>query len=318
MEKLNSDEFRILSNQIQSLSSTVQNKDEQITKLQDQVKDLSIRLQDNEVKIGKCLQKEESEFSLLMERVAALEKSGAKFGENTDYISLDTVKNEANVPLQLSYGLSNKTLEERVEKLEELSKIKALRSCHEYGMYGITTSGTFTIDPDGDLLGGKPFDVYCNFGDDGNQAITEVSHDQDFVVEISPCPTPKCYQLDVSYFAPMSQIDTLKDISETCTQSISFNCFLSALSVNENPIGVWLNKEGGEEFYFVGDNSGEHICSCGLTQDCSDSENGLLCNCDAQIPVVQNDTGIITSQSALPITGFRYGDMKYESQVCFG
>ena len=57
-------------------------------------------------------------------------------------------------------NLNNKTIEERIEKLEELSKIKTLRSCHEYAMYGITASGTYQIDPDGELLGEKSLPVF--------------------------------------------------------------------------------------------------------------------------------------------------------------
>ncbi len=45
------------------------------------------------------------------------------------------------------------TLEERVEHLEDLSKIKTLRSCYELAQYGINTSGLYQIDPDGDLIG---------------------------------------------------------------------------------------------------------------------------------------------------------------------
>ncbi len=51
------------------------------------------------------------------------------------------------IPLQ---GL---TIEERVEHLEELSKIKTLRTCHELAQHGITTSGKYNIDPDGDQIG---------------------------------------------------------------------------------------------------------------------------------------------------------------------
>ena len=50
VEVLNSDEFKILSNQIQSLKSSLQSKDAKINELQDQVKDLSIRRQDHENK----------------------------------------------------------------------------------------------------------------------------------------------------------------------------------------------------------------------------------------------------------------------------
>ena len=47
------------------------------------------------------------------------------------------------------------TLEERVEHLEELSKIKTLRTCHELAQHGVTTSGWYNLDPDGDLIGNQ-------------------------------------------------------------------------------------------------------------------------------------------------------------------
>ena len=107
----------------------------------------------------------------------------------------------------------------------------------------------------------------------------------------------------------------MKDISEECTQNIEYDRFLSALSANDNPIGVWLNKDKEPETYFVGENHGKHICTCGVNQNCSDSQNNFVCNCDAQIPVFQEDQGTITNSSALPIRGFKYGEMKYESQI---
>ena len=55
------------------------------------------------------------------------------------------------------------TLEERVEKLEELAKIGTLRSCAEYAQYGLKSSGLYLVDPDGPLLGHPPFQVFCNF-----------------------------------------------------------------------------------------------------------------------------------------------------------
>ena len=47
----------------------------------------------------------------------------------------------------------DKSVEERLQHLEELSKIHTLRSCNEYDEYGINTSGTYFIDPDGPLVG---------------------------------------------------------------------------------------------------------------------------------------------------------------------
>ena len=118
----------------------------------------------------------------------------------------------------------NKSLEERVETLEELSKINSLRSCHEYAMQGLKQPLTYNVDPDGHLMGNPPVEVICNF----DQGTTEISHDkEDMVIEIPPCAEPKCYQLDINYNSPMGQIEAIKSISSTCTQDIKFDCDLS-------------------------------------------------------------------------------------------
>ena len=163
-----------------------------------------------------------------------------------------------------------------MDKLEELSKIKILRSCYEYGMYGIDQSGMFYIDPDGELIGQEPFEVYCDF-EDGS---TQVLHDHELTVEITPCPENMCFQLNLNYNVSMEQMGALKDISGSCSQDIQFNCYLAALYINDEPIGSWLNKDGEEEYYFEGANHGEHICKCGINQSCSESKLGKVCNCD--------------------------------------
>ena len=50
-------------------------------------------------------------------------------------------------------------IEERLTKLEDLAKIGTLRSCFEYSQYGLKTSGSYMIDPDGGLIGQEPFQV---------------------------------------------------------------------------------------------------------------------------------------------------------------
>ena len=85
---------------------------------------------------------------------------------------------------------------------------------------------------------------------------------------------------------------------------------MAPLSVNGDAIGTWVNRNGGNETYFTGANSGTHICECGLTQTCSDSEHNNVCNCDAsELPIVQLDSGTITDMTQIPITGFNYGDL---------
>ena len=205
----------------------------------------------------------------------------------------------------------NKTLEERVEYLEELEKVNTLRSCEEYFSYGISRSGLYNIDPDGNLVGMEPIQVFCNFTDKS----TEIMHNKEFPVEIDPCSGPFCYRLNISYSAPIEQIRALMEISESCDQQIGFSCFQSALSIGDDPIGVWINRHGGMETYYTGSNHGKHLCTCALDNTCSDPEHGETCNCDASfIPEAQEDLGLITNGSALPVMGFVYGEMKYESQ----
>jgi len=170
----------------------------------------------------------------------------------------------------------------------------------------------FTIDPDGDLVGLEPIEVYCDF----QEQTTQVMHDHEFVVDIPHCEDDYCYRLNISYSAPLEQITTLIELSETCDQEITFSCFLSALYDTDTPIGAWINRNGDPEIYFDGANHGTHMCQCSLNDSCSDSSHGAVCNCDANfIPELQSDAGKVTDVSALPIYGFVYGDLVYESQI---
>ena len=220
-----------------------------------EVKILSDRLDEEQSKVAILsdrLECKENEVKLLKGRVDMLE-TRSKDWDNE--LNSNSMEEEYDVTVRkITPNINNKTLEERVSNLEELSKIKTLRSCHEYAMYGITSSGNYSIDPDGELIGQEPFEVYCNFED----GTTELLHNKDFVVEIAPCPDPMCYQLDVEYNAPPEQVQALKDISDSCYQNIQFNCFLSGLSANDDAIGVWLNNQGEPEIYFTGSH---HIMS---------------------------------------------------------
>lgn len=259
--------------------------------------------------------KELKELSkMLAKRVDDLENSQsncqkASSSIGTQDASLDVHHSEQE---ETSNASKNKTIEERLEHVEELSKINSLRSCAEYAAYGMTQSGMYNIDPDGQLVGLPGFDVFCNF----SSGTTEILHDKEFPVDITPCEEDFCYRLNVTYTAPMDQITALMDLSETCYQDISFSCFLSALSIGEEPVGLWINRHNQMETYFTGSHHGQHICECGLDGTCSDSDHGLQCNCDASfIPELQLDSGTIDNVTALPIMGFAYGHMKYESQM---
>ena len=207
----------------------------------------------------------------------------------------------------------NKSLEERVETLEELSKLNSVRSCYEYYQRGVKTSGTYTIDPDGPMVGAPAIEVYCNF----QTGTTEVLHNHDQEeVNIEHCLGTMCYYLSVDYTsASMAQIEALIQLSDTCKQEIKCVCFLAPLFVNGAPQAFWVNKNGKNESYFSGSDSSFHTCQCGINGDCEDSAEGQLCNCDANLPVFLEDDGFVTNEDSLPITGFYYDELKYESEI---
>ena len=205
--------------------------------------------------------------------------------------------------------VSNKTVEERLDHLEEMEKLSSVRSCYELEQYGIKISNTYNIDPDGPLIGLSPFPVFCNF----EKSQTEVLHNHEYPVEIEHCEGTFCFPVNIDYGVPMSQLQALIDISNSCTQKIAFDCFLAPLSSNGDPVGVWVNRQGGDEYYFTGSNSGTHICECGINNNCTESDHGYTCNCDSQVPVLQEDAGVLTDDSALPVTAFKYGDLVYET-----
>ena len=59
--------------------------------------------------------------------------------------------------------MQNIDLEERVEKLEQLSKFKTLRTCQELASRGLTLSGLYEVDPDGKALDMVPLRFFVIF-----------------------------------------------------------------------------------------------------------------------------------------------------------
>ena len=72
---------------------------------------------------------------------------------------------------------------------------------------------------------------------------------------------------------------------------------------------------GQPNHYFNGDYPGEHMCTCGETNTCTYTD-GIenVCNCDANLPILDSDDGEITSMDSLPITGVFYGPLEYTLQ----
>ena len=199
-------------------------------------------------------------------------------------------------------------LEGRVEKLEQLSKFKTLRTCQELASRGLTLSGLYEVDPDGDGIGQAPIQVYCDF----QSNTTQVLHDKEDMIKIEKCPGVGCAVYKMNYFAPQEQIDALMALSGSCHQDLDFGCFMAPLRFDDVDQGFWTDRHGNPQFFFNGNNPGTHVCQCGEEQSCVDSTLDLVCNCDSKSPTWYSDNGRITAKDLLPIESFHYGPLEFD------
>jgi hypothetical protein len=132
------------------------------------------------------------------------------------------------------------SIEERLQYVEQISRTKILRTCHEMFLHGIEKNGLYLIDPDGELIGQPPIEVYCDF----ELGTTEMIHDSEEMLKVDHCETVGCFQHDIDYGVPMSQIQALIQLSNSCIQPIEFGCFLAALEIEGTQLGSWIDKNG--------------------------------------------------------------------------
>merc|ERR1712142_37906 len=202
-------------------------------------------------------------------------------------------------------------IDSRVTHLEGLTRSKLFRSCHETLLHGISLSGTYEIDRDGEAKGEFPIEVYCDF----ESGTTEVLHNLDEQAWTVPhCEEQFCSELNITYSATMSQIKALIEPSASCEQEIAFDCFLAPLVYNDVYIGAWSDRYGEKQIYFDGANYGNHMCACDRNNSCFGSETfANKCNCDNTFEHEwKEDLGYISNKTALPITGFYYGFLIYD------
>jgi len=226
-----------------------------------------------------------------------------------------------DVPTAPKDPSSEDDIEERVTRLEELSKIGTLRTCKEYSDYGLKTSGLYSIDPDGPLIGHPPITVMCQFDENGGAA-TEVLHNSEESIEISHCHDAGCIQYNITYTngpkgtaIPLSQITSLMEISSACVQTFHYGCTLAPLQADDLNLAFWTGRNG-DNYYFTGSDPSLHACDCHYTEDgCMDEDfRGNTCNCDANLPIPMNDTGTLTNMTSLPMLSISFGGLSYEMQ----
>ena len=227
------------------------------------------------------------------------------------------LKNEVLEKKNQNLEKTNKDINDELSYLKELSKLNVVRTCEEMADYGVNQSNFYLVDPDGPLLGEEPIRVYCDFSE--GSVSTIISHDSEVKIEVGHCTDPGCYSRQITYDAPMEQIQSLIELSNTCSQEITYNCFLSPLQDEGVNYGFWKDKNGEDQIYWTDSHFGEHVCSCHYTEEgCLDEETlGNTCNCDSNKPSELSDVGIITNSSALPIMELRFGGLEFDAQSAF-
>ena len=190
-------------------------------------------------------------------------------------------------------------------------------TCEEMADYGVNQSNYYLVDPDGPLMGNEPIRVYCEFSE--GSVSTIISHDSEETIEVGHCTDPGCYSRQITYDAPIEQIQSLIELSNTCNQQIKYDCFLSPLQIEGIDFGFWRDKNGDDQIYWTDSHFGEHVCSCHYSEEgCFDQETlGNTCNCDSNKPSELSDVGIITNSSALPIMELRFGGLEFDAQSAF-
>ena len=154
--------------------------------------------------------------------------------------------------------------------LETASKIVAsAKTCQDLANLGLTQSGAYQVDPDGLDSVAEPIMVLCDF----TSNTTKIIHDKNTEIKIRKCPDGEngCHQTYLNYDAPMDQIRALVAASETCEQSIRFDCFLAPLMTfgfgpnGSDHMGFWRDWNGTQRTFFHGNLNGTqpHMCQCG-------------------------------------------------------
>ena len=134
-------------------------------------------------------------------------------------------------------------LETLVEKLEDRQGAITAPTCQHWAMYGMNRNGEYMIDPDGDLYGEPPFLVHCDFTTNS----TLILHSPEEMTSVTKCEELGCSRHDVDYHATETQIENLKSVSQSCTQSIEFGCHLAPLRFDDVNYGWWLDRLGNSQ-----------------------------------------------------------------------
>ena len=178
-------------------------------------------------------------------------------------------------------------------------------SCSEIRKHVSSVSGNYDIDPDGE--GGlAPFTVYCDMTAKNGVGVTVISHDSESRTYVKGYEARGSYSRDIRYTgASLSQLASLTRVSSNCEQFIKYECTGNALLQNGAFTGWWVSRDSAKMTYWGGA-SGNAKCACGMTNSCAHASYG--CNCDNESYRWQEDSGLLTDKTTLPVKQLRFGD----------
>ena len=139
-------------------------------------------------------------------------------------LGFETVSNKLNESDQaledqkVTYENEIQDLKLQVKRLKLLTKLIGPETCLEMANAGIEESMNVMLDPDGKNQGLPPINIKCQMPE-GESILG-----QEVIGVVDNCNTTGCYKKDLSYDAPMGQIEALMSKSSTCSQSIKIEC----------------------------------------------------------------------------------------------
>ena len=136
-------------------------------------------------------------------------------GSQLETMSLEL--NETQEALRIGTK-EHENLKLEVKKLKLMSQLNGPETCMELAESGIDESMNVMLDPDGKNQGLAPIDVHCQLPEGksilGQEVIAVVDH----------CIAKGCYKKEISYDAPIQQIEALMAKSSTCSQTVKVEC----------------------------------------------------------------------------------------------
>ncbi|KAG7266260.1 hypothetical protein CRUP_017523, partial [Coryphaenoides rupestris] len=177
-------------------------------------------------------------------------------------------------------------------------------SCEAYKLTG-SSSGYYSIDPDGSGPLG-PTRVYCNMTED--KVWTVLDHSSSAPVRVQGSSPQKPYVMKFNYSASPEQLRAIVTAAEQCQQEVVYRCRKSRLfnGWDGAPLAWWLDQAGERRTYWAGSLPGIRQCSCGLQENCQDMN--YFCNCDTNVNMWSNDTGLLSYKEHLPVSQIVIGD----------